>query len=176
MSDYSYIVSNSVSVFPSARRGVSKSESRLVTESAIASIVNKLIDSDGFIITDDIPVGNVEHSFEFNIHGYYFKVASVGQIYSLFPDAPNNTTIYGVIELDRLNNGIYELSGQDENDGFYKGIKFTDTLPSSDDPEISLHYLALFNNATGNWAIVEASRYKFDIQSTGEINIDGGQI
>lgn len=176
MSDYNYIVSDSISVFPSARRGTTKSESRLVTESALVSIVNKLIDRDGFVITDDIPTGDVQHNFEFNIYGYYFKVDHVGQIYSLFPDASSNTTIYGVIEIDKLNNGICELSGQDENDGYYKGVKFTDTLPSSSDPTISLYYLALFNNTTGSWKIVEESKYKFDIASVGQIDVDGGEI
>lgn len=169
----SYIASSEISVYPSSRRGVEYPESRLVTETALAGIVNKLIDKEGFVISN-----NTVNDFEFNIYGYYFKVNQCSYITDLFPNPESNTVIYGVITLTEVSDNIIELSGQDgagEGDvpRVYKGIGFTTTQPNSD---AFTKYLALLRYSSGTWSIVPESKFKFSASSSESLNIDGGII
>ena len=158
-----YLASEIISVYPSARRGITKPESRLVTESALVGIVNKLIDKTGFVITNPF---QADRAFEFNIYGYYFKVATGQAITSLFPSAATNSTIYGVIHLDSLDPSVVELAGQDE-DNVYTGIDFTLTEPSSG------YWVALLQKGSSGWVVPENSTFKFDFP---DVDIDGGVI
>ena len=177
----SYVISENISVYPSARRGATSLESRLVTESALVNIINKLIDSDGFVITKTFDPDKV---FEFNIHGYYFKLVTGAVLTSMFEDASNNSTIYGIIHLAKISGSAYELSGQDEviqqsedeePTVVFTGIEFSLDIPTSGD---DVYYLALVSkNETGNWVIVPGSKFKFNSESTsGVVNIDGGEF
>lgn len=163
-----YIASNNISVYPSARRGVERPESRLVTESALVRIVNKLIDTEGFVISSEFTDAS---PFEFNIYGYYFKISPANAITSFILSPVENQTIYGVINLASVSDDITELSGQDE-DGAYTGIKFTDQEITGD----GIKCLALLKYTSGNWIIVPESKLKFNSSSSQQTNVDGGII
>ena len=75
-----YIASTNVNVFPSTRRTYTQDFSaRLMTESAIARLVNKLVEVDGFVISNTVPAA-AEDMFEFNIYGYYFQIKNISSI------------------------------------------------------------------------------------------------
>lgn len=162
------IASDNISVYPSSRRGAQKPESRLLTESALVSIVNKLIDTDGFVITRTL---DLQQIFEFNIHGYYFKVDPASSLTALFPDAEVDDVIYGIIKMVKLSENIVELDGQDE-DGSYTGVQFSLT-PTSD---LDSYQLALLVKNNAGWSIVEDSKFKFAASSSQSSNVDGGEI
>jgi len=63
-----YLSSDLINVFPSTRRVYTQDfSSKLMTELAISRSINMLMDTDGFVISE-----NLGSPFEINIHGYYF--------------------------------------------------------------------------------------------------------
>lgn len=72
----SNIASNLIEVFPSTKRTAEYQKSaRQLSEKNLVSIINKLIDTDAFVITSPGTVTNLTMGIEFNMHGYYFKVS-----------------------------------------------------------------------------------------------------
>ena len=168
-----YIASDNIFVYPSARRGISKPEARLVSESALVRIVNKLIDKQGFVVTETF---SNYGTFEFNIYGYYFKINEGHNITDMFTIVSPNTTIYGKINLTEMSDNFVELAGQDDlvdSTYYFKGIEFTTTEPTE---SATVKYLALLTNADGSWGIVPDSRFKFDDHSFQSLSVDGGII
>lgn len=173
----SYLSSDNVSVFPSTRRSSFQVSARQMSELRIANLINQLIDMEGFIITSPQEFQKDNNKqFEFNIHGYYFKVNDVTKLFSQFSDQKD---IYASIRLLEVGNDYVELVGQDdahtelpdENNTYY-GVNF---VPSASlGPNIySLH---LFTRDEENeWKIVVNSLYKFDASSL-KFSIDGGKI
>lgn len=173
----SYLSSDNVSVFPSTRRSSFQVSARQMSELRIANLINQLIDMEGFIITspEEFQTDN-NKQFEFNIHGYYFKVNDVTKLFSQFSDQKD---IYASIRLLEVGNDYVELVGQDdahtelpdENNTYY-GVNFVSSASSG--PNIySLH---LFTRDEENeWKIVVNSLYKFDASSL-KFSIDGGKI
>ena len=169
--DVTYMLSDKIDVFPATRRTFQSSHSRQVTEASIAGIVNRLIDKDGFVVTN-LP-NNAEQQnnmmFEFNIHGYYFR-ASLGDLVS-----PFNNDVYGIITID--NGNVYEfneLVGSDENN-LYKGIRFSESDPSNAILE-NEYYLHLLSKVDSVWQVPERSKIKFLPSSVDIELIDGGEI
>ena len=148
-----------------------------MSELRIANLINQLIDMEGFIITSPQEFQKDNNKqFEFNIHGYYFKVNDVTKLFSQFSDQKD---IYASIRLLEVGNDYVELVGQDdahkelpdENNTYY-GVNFVPSASSG--PNIySLH---LFTRDEENeWKIVVNSLYKFDASSL-KFSIDGGKI
>lgn len=173
----SYLSSDNVSVFPSTRRSSFQVSARQMSELRIANLINQLIDMEGFIITSPQEFQKDNNKqFEFNIHGYYFKVNDVTKLFSQFSDQKD---IYASIRLLEVGNDYVELVGQDdahtelpdENNTYY-GVNFVPSASSG--PNIySLH---LFTRDEENeWKIVVNSLYKFDASSL-KFSIDGGKI
>lgn len=167
----SNMLSSKISVFPSTRRGTQDPKSRLVSESSFANIVNKLIETKGFVITPDPTSGSWgdsdNNSFEFNIYGYYFNISDLSYLFSLFDNQSSN--IYAYIEL--ATNGNYvELAGQDSmpnnsSELEYTGVKFVSENPNKE------HELLLFTKSNDIWIVPPESRIRFDFG-----DIDGGVI
>ena len=151
-----YINSSNIEVFPSARRGGTNPESRLFAESSVVSIVNKLIDTDGFVISTNLS----EDPFEFNIQGYYFKVDSYTSIVSL---GSGWTEVYGSVNLTESD---FPEINSDNNSNKYTGVNFTNTQPVG-------KYLKLLEKVNGTWVIPEESKIKFNVAIN---SIDGGII
>lgn len=159
MSELNYINTEDIFVFPSTRRMNKQVSARLLSEASLANIVNKLIDTDGFVITPvpEVVPGDAtsernaqrgfeeDKEFEFNVHGYYFNVVTAKKILDLFPGV-NDDSIYANIYLDKTTDPNYtELAGQDsplnnEEDApeVYRGLTFS-TTNLSELPEDSLN-------------------------------------
>lgn len=176
-----FISSNNITVFPSTQRRDTQITARLITEQYLTNIINTLIDSDGFIITEDKGF-NLSKPFEFNLHGYYFNVTSANAITNLFTGATANSYIFANIILDKDGDFI-ELDGQDLN-GQYDGVFFTDApiaetilqnLEKILGKSVQSFYLPLFIYKDNTWKIVDTSRIKFR-QTSVQTSVDGGVI
>jgi len=167
-----YVNSDNIYVYPTARRGAYYPESRLLLESGLVGLVNKLIDREGFVISDQSL-----NPFEFNIFGYYFKISNLSYVTSLFDSVSDGDVIYGKITLDDMLWGTVELSGQDDS-GKYQGIEFIKvasggTAPTSDETHKCLA-LIQYDSANTQWVVVPSSKIKFDGSIAG--TIDGGTV
>lgn len=183
----SFLETSKIAVFPSTRRFNTQVSARLLSESSLISLVNKLIDTDGFVITpDDETTGYIDTSitFEFNIHGYYFMVDRAQDIIDLFSSS-NTTEIYGNIYLDTVGN-YTELKGQDvevANVSRYQGVTFSAVdlsdasqaaSASEDQADYSLLLFTRESAASSLWEVPVESRIKFN--SGFALGIDGGEI
>lgn len=165
-----YIESSNVKVFPSTKRGQYQISARLMSEASLISIINRLVDRDGFVITPEADLAT--NPFAFNIHGYYFEVPSITAITSLFTDT-SATAIYGNIKLEETGDYV-ELDGQDDS-GIYKGIQFSDAALGD-----SYFSLKLFEKSGNTWSVPSDSRIRFssdsiDIDFDTDV-VDGGVI
>ena len=166
--------SSNIKVFPAARR-VSANDpfSRLISESTTASIVNRLIDAEGFVITSNTETIS-SGVFEFNIFGYYVRVANISSILS---SLSSGSAIYATIFLatTTVNSVPYlELVGTDSGSN-YTGVQFTTSIPS-DVSNQEKHYLKILEKVSGSWRIPASSRMKFSSESLGIDVVDGGLI
>jgi len=192
-----YLPTDSIYVFPSSRRMNKQVSARLISEASLANIVNKLIETDGFVITPEPETGdyvdqgfNPEEPFEFNVHGYYFYVDTAQNIIDSFAGT-DPQKIYANIYLDKTTDPNYvELAGQDdyinetgyEQDVlYYKGLTFSDTDLTAEGSEPQADYsLKLFekeqlpSSGTYGWVVPIESRLKF--LYTFALGVDGGEI
>ena len=70
------ITSSKINVFPATRRGGSKPLAKLMSEQALVGITNRLIDLEGFVISD-VDVLTDDAPLEFNLFGYYFSMKTL---------------------------------------------------------------------------------------------------
>lgn len=116
-----------VTIFPSTK---AKSINKLITENSLTRLINRLIDVDGYVITNelesilgedittDIPITQYvlnDVPFEFSIHGYYFAVDSLKDIIDQLAWNPSDNVIHAVyarIFIDTGVEGYPELCGQ----------------------------------------------------------------
>lgn len=178
-----YLSSESVYVFPSTKRGHKQVSARLLSEKTLSGIINKLLDTDGFVITkaDEFAY---ENPIQFNIHGYYFHVNNVQAIINALP--PTSTLIYANIVLKEEGNYL-QLQGQDDETidpntsivtaSIYQGLNFTAQAPLQPQADEEVHYILLLkrDSSDGEWYIPPESRYKFTKDSL-DIIVDGGEI
>lgn len=127
---------------------------KLFTENSITRLINKLIDTDKYILTPDnsevfltdkdgdLLISNyTETPFEFVIHGYYFEISNLNDILSMF-STDTSKAIWARIVIDTQVEGYPELLGQiNEDDSSvanqnYLGIQFIGTTYSgtTDEP------------------------------------------
>lgn len=159
----SYVKSDQIKAFPVVNRNTEASGdtyAKHTSEATLAGIVNKLIDSDGFVITPRNKI-KLDGEFAFNIYGYYFNVAKLQYILEAVikneTDINSNTwprSVYAGIDLEK-NGQWLELAGSDEtsevyndkektidpNTYQYTSVKFT---TSSEDLKKMSHYIELF--------------------------------
>lgn len=189
-----FLNSQDILVFPSTKRGNKQVSARLTSESSIVNIINKLLDTYGFVVTE----GDIDFTasstipFEFNIFGYYFKVINAYSITSLFSTSSDNSGIYASITLAKSGDYV-ELQGQDKTTDSiptdqsiyrYEGVSFYLDTVNINNPASSSSYdantntrtykLLLFKKTNGNWEVLDISRKKFNFEGTTEI--DGGEI
>ena len=175
----SYLRTENINVFPSAKRSNKQVSARFMTEASIVGIINKLIDREGFVITKREDV-RLDHSFEFNIFGYYFVIDSLQNLIDLngYNDNPEVMEIYGNIIIEKSGN-YKELWGQDDDDDGYTGIQFS-TAPIVDSNREIHHLLLLkrdaFDSSELDWYVPEESRIRFDFDSAIPADLDGGEI
>lgn len=165
-----YINANDIRVFPSTRRVHTQTDARLMTERSISGLINQLINTDGFVITENF---DASAPFEFNIFGYYFNATTASAITSKFSTPTVGTIIYGIIKID-ITNEYHEIIGQDESDE-YRGLIVDSTIPTAGENE-EIHYLALLTYGSNGWEIPESSKILFNQNRVDIIDIDGGVI
>lgn len=174
----SIVNSDNITVFPATRRSGSKPLARLMSEQALVGIVNKLIDLEGFVISDYEEIVE-SNSLEFNIYGYYFRitnpVTSLG-IGTTFTSGG----IYAHIELitstasDNLQ--YEELFGQDD-DSKYTGLVIDSSLNYTAQHGGIVKTLKIAELSPNNvWVIPESSKIRFSKDSLDLSVIDGGVI
>ena len=156
----SYVKSDQIKAFPVVNRNTAVSGDKYAkhtSEATLTGIVNKLINSDGFIITPRNKI-KLDSEFAFNIFGYYFNVSQLQYILDAVLKNVSGTgpwlgSVYAGIDLTQ--NGQWtELAGGDEttetgNDNKdidpdtyqYKSVKFTTSL---EDLANTSHYIELF--------------------------------
>lgn len=179
-----FLPSNSISVFPSARRMNKQVSARLISEASLANIVNKLIETDGFVITpepEDSETGFIaQDPFEFNIHGYYFRADHANDITALADTG--STKIYANIFLDTTTDINYtELKAADssinelDESSYFKGVEFSndDPLPTAD-YSLLLFSKEQLSGGNSGWIVPIESRLKFVY--TFALGVDGGEI
>ena len=179
MSNY-YLNTDKVEVYPSTRRANHQISARLLSESSMVALINKLIDTDGFVITPDdenSEYGIVDFTkpFEFNIHGYYFIADSGNDIINMFSNPAEDDKIYANIFLD-TNGNYVELKGQDvDNSGTwtYHGVTFSDSDLTQASPAAD-YSLLLFVREGNYWQVPVESRVKFEYNFA--LGVDGGEI
>ena len=167
--------SNNILVFPTTKREVNDRKARLLTEQNLVDIVNRLLDVDSFVITKDFDING---SFEFNIHGYFFKIDDIGDIIRLIVDGETSggstinsgDCIYASIHTF-ITGDYEELYGVDEN-GSYDGVVFTlnEPIQNTDKFLKILQY-----SSSGNWFVPRSSYAKFDGNSLID-PLDCGEI
>ena len=167
------INSSNIKIFPAARRtGSYDPFSRLMSESTVTSIINKLVDSDGFVVNsiedtfsisdNDAILGNWPRTandtistvtvssdpaeLDFNIFGYFIKLDSNG-VFELLDSLSSENDIYAHIVLDSThlpdNNGPeYVQLIGTDDEGVYTGVVFTNSDNYSHDSD-EVHTLHL---------------------------------
>lgn len=134
-----YLNGEIVNNYPATKRA---SVNKLLTENSLTRIINRLIDSDSYVITtgmsgvdftQDIAVTNwLDRDFEFVIHGYYFSISkgdrnsSIDNLLALIPATEVNEgkTLCARIFIDKTDPEFPELYGQDDETGLYKAVNF----------------------------------------------------
>jgi len=200
------IKSTQIRVFPTVHRNMKVSGdiySRHTSEDFLTSIVNRLIDEDGFVITVKDDFHNTS-PFRFNIHGYYFNVETLDDIIDSFdhpvdeegnplPAIEGGSVLYAYIKTKDMGGNWKELLGNDESSVVneppiesytYTGLVITDTPPIESD---DLYFLPIliksvegadpeYNwNKTG-WYVPSESYIKFNGPSFKLDRIDGGDM
>lgn len=175
----SYISSDNIQIFPATRRTVNSASGRQLTEANLISLVGKLLDKSGFVITKDISSWNsdTEDLFEFVIHGYYVAV-KYKDLYALFEN--NSGKLYACIKISKsvtvsenqeesLSPWFYEIDGQDtgtQGSEEYRGVAF---IISNSEPEGYDYSLLILKADKPSDQIVisipSESLIKFDIES-----------
>lgn len=176
----SNIASNLIEVFPSTKRTAEYQKSaRQLSEKNLVSIINKLIDTDAFVITSPGTVTNLTMGIEFNMHGYYFKVSN---IQAVIESTNNPNSIYANIIIESDEDGYTELSGQDTGgtSSIYNGISFTADLPDNTALKATQQRfsLLLLKKEGSNWEIPIESTVKFlGSRIFGAVTkVDGGEV
>lgn len=79
-----YLNSEAVGVFPTTGRPQKDPLGRLTTEYNLTSLINTLLDVDGFVITHNIDGfdNDSEEAFQFNIKGYIFTIHKLKNLLS----------------------------------------------------------------------------------------------
>lgn len=172
-SDFKYVNSDNINIFPSTRRVHSQDFSaRLMTESAIARIINTLIDTEGFVISDTLN----NTSFEFNIYGYYFQITNIVNFLTAYYS--QQTDVYASIFINETNEAFSELYVPAETTTF-QGVAFTtdgeiDTAAIPTDCFVKTLKIATKQNSS--WVVPDASKIKFNTKAVGLEVIDGGVV
>lgn len=166
-----YLASGDVTVFPSTVRGNTQRSARLISEENLVNIVNKLVDKDAFVISQD---AGLEY-LEFIVNGYYFKV-NYSNLIQLFPSS-NDIYASIITGITGDNADKYTvLIGQDSQSN-YEGVAFSGTEPAGELQEGQTRYnLKILTKSGGSWVIPKESLIKLKGFRIQDINVDGGEI
>lgn len=160
-----YIQSDKITAFPLAKNREVDRKSNLFYEENIANIVNQLIDTQGFVITQTVDFMSVENGqlkmnsdsvFQFSLGGRLFTITSDDTNYPIMSVA-SGQTVYAYISVDDKG----EVVGQDESN-FYEGLVLNTTVPSNVD-----YVLPLFIINGSTVRVPDESYLKLSLKSIG---------
>lgn len=163
------IATDYIEVFPSVQR--ESVSSRSFTEKNVADLIYNFIDhnKNGFVITNEY-VDN--DPFEFNIKGYYFKVAK-GNYITVPLNSETNIWAEITIAESTLNSGYFELQGTDSGSpSSYTGVNFLST-PTGNENTYAILILSRASTSD-SWSIPEDSKIRFKPSNVGLETVDGG--
>lgn len=161
--------SDRISIFPTPNRVATyQREARLITESNLINIVNRLVDKDSFVISYTA----AQNKITFNIHGYWIE-ADLTQ-----SDLLTGDSLYARIQVIASEGSAFtELQGSD-TDGInstYSGVEFL-TEYSGVDAD-GYYSLKLLEKVGDTWQVPEDSWVKFTTNATTRsITIDDGDL
>lgn len=166
-----YAKSNNITVFPSTKRGDVQRSARLLSEQSLVSIINQIVDVDAFVITREYSGSD----FQFNIHGYYFKVSDFNAVVSALGNPDNVWASISLVSTSTSSDNFVEIDGQDEGQGDameYTGVQFSASQPTG-----ATYYLHLLSKSNNVYAIPSRSQIRFDPKMVfGDITVDGGVV
>lgn len=198
------VESKNILVFPSTLRSKDPSAS-YTTEYNLTSLLNRLLDRRGFVITNDASIDNTSLSnFEFNIIGYLFNLTNIDLTNIIGYDDPDNIYLNASINikydsysgLDKFKNWS-QLSGIDTLDQEtpqYTGLtlEWSDVECNDDNPHTiqvtadagtnyKLTLLERTINGVNTYAfnIPQKSKVKFETSTNGSnrsVTIDDGEL
>lgn len=191
-----YLNSEAVGVFPTTGRPQKDPLGRLTTEYNLTSLINTLLDVDGFVITHQaldqnnkitpfkVDDTNTDIPFQFNIKGYIFTIHNLksflsnSNISSLNPN-PNPVPVYASIKIkidagssitstgnENLNR-IQSIVGIDAVEGIYNG-KYTGLSFDNVANDEERIYLKILEKRTDGWYIPEESKIKLKTSTSGD--------
>ena len=175
-----YLESDKIQIFPTSNRDSAyQAQARLMTESNIINIVNRLVDKDSFIIN------HKDTSIDFNIHGYWIHVPDIVPVtLSIQQEFPNATSIYAKITINTTQSGTQPefktINGTDTEAAgggqIYTGVEFVTTKSSSGDTGTP-YYLHLLEKVGNTWQVPEDSKVRFTTGAeTRSVTIDDGDL
>ena len=170
---------NNFRIFPNSQTEAGDG-TEFVTEYNISSIVNKLIEEDGFVISSSFPADN--GVFQFNIQGYYIEVKNdvLTSILNELWNRRNNesederriATPFGYFKIEKVSSTDFKIyaelriypdgQGQESYNSIYKHN-------TSDDANVKITPFWILRTSSGtSWKIPSVSRVKFHIDD-GEL-------
>ena len=200
-----YLNSEAVGVFPTTGRPQKDPLGRLTTEYNLTSLINTLLDVDGFVITNNINGFDKtsQMAFQFNIKGYIFTIHKIGSLLEALEKSTdtslsNASNLFASIEIkldtgssitstgDENLNRIQSIVGMDQKKGDYynyTGLSISPDDPTEDDStypkNISLYSLHILEKREDKWYIPEESKIKLKTSRSGDnrsVSIDDGVI
>ena len=186
-----YVESNNIFVFPYSKVRTVANSGRLLYEENLIKMVTQFMCSNGFIISgsnleqEDTMLKVKDKPLEFNIGGYYFRLA-VGSCVGTLPtgiDGSEKTFILNASITLKNSNDVWELDGQDEGN-YFKGLTLSlvdmsvaNTPPSISNTEIvytlPLYKVIVENAEVKSVSLNESSLHKYRIEDILVARIDG---
>lgn len=180
------ISSYNIEIFPCTTRDIQfQRNARLFSEYNTSNLINQLLTKDGFITTKQDNLAS-SYLFEFNIHGYNFRIfdntkqiqSGFQYLISLFDDTA--TEIYAYITLDDNLRGYQEIIGSDDienpSTSQYSGLNLVTNI--SDIPIENTYYLKIAEkqSSTNIWTTPIESYTIINNYNVDITLIDGGTI
>lgn len=176
-----YISSNSIIAYPAVRRqGVDNKNGTLLTESRLSSIVNSLLDTNGFVtypLANTVIDQNTDR-IELNILGRYFKILTPFSSMDLSSGA--QTEVYVGIKIDSTGSSseLYDsmIGGDTEgDDSEYEALKIFSSVTSDNGDntyQSSDGYtcVKVAEKVGDNWVISEPEFSKVRFIDCGELD------
>lgn len=186
-----FLSSTQIGVFPTTGRPQYDPLGRLTTEYNLTSIINTLLDTDGFVITQNISgyeatnVGSTE--FQFNIKGYIFTIHKLEVfLNNLDEDLKSATKLYASIQINSntssINtnenlNKLQSIEGSDNEDGQYEGLTISSSEPINKTSKVYYSLYILEKRSDKKWYIPEESKVRLRTGGVQRsLKIDDGEL
>lgn len=184
MSDTINITSTNIRVFPTVKRENTDPGAKFTTEYNLTSILNKLLDTKAFVISNWTTKDTAKEStipFDFNIMGYFFSIANIVSEIEKLPITTNHGFINATITVNQTFDpkatdfkNWWQLQGEDSDQEKYAGLQLSfedrntfthisDTTASSENKHKSYNRGDLIDNILVGSDTDRNATYKFTL-------------